>query len=265
MSEINTSLTIKIEYKEYIALSEFKESLEGLDDQYNLLFSKISGKGEKNTLLIKEINKGSIIVQLVSPLIPLLSDFNNIFTFYTSIKSIFDWLSTKLGTKPAITPNDLVNAKKIIAPVNNHNGSQITLSVEGNNNSILVIDHLTARKITQNADEEYSVLDKPASLPDAPEDKENVLLRITQIKNDENTDKNTKGIIAELDKREHPVTFSKSVNKEQILQEHDNFFKKAYLVDVKVHANNDKISSFTVLDIKDSYTIEEDTTPELFP
>jgi hypothetical protein len=32
MSEINPSLTIKIEYKEYISLSEFKESLEGLDD-----------------------------------------------------------------------------------------------------------------------------------------------------------------------------------------------------------------------------------------
>jgi hypothetical protein len=234
-----------------------------LNDQYNLLFSKSSYK-EKDTLLIKEINKGSIIVELVSALIPLLSDTNTIFAFYTSIKSIFDWLSTKLGTKPKMTSADIVNAKKIITPVNNHDGSQITISVEGNNNNVFVIDNLTARKITQSANEEYSVLDKPAYLPDSPEDKENVVLRLTQIKNDENPDRNTKGIIAELDKREHPVLFSNIVNKEQILQEHDNFFKKTYLVDVKVHTNNAKISSFTVLDIKDSYTIEEDTTPGLF-
>jgi hypothetical protein len=264
MSEINPSLTIKIEYKEYISLSEFKESLEGLDDQYNLLFSKSSDKEEKNILLIKEINKGSIIVELISPIVPLLSETNTVFSFYTSIKSIFDWLSTKRGTKPKITPSDLVNAKKIIAPVNNHDGSQVTFSVEGNNNNVFVIDNPTARKITQNANEEYSVLDKPVSLPDFSKDKENVVLRLTQIKNDEKPDKNTKGIIAELDKREHPVLFSKIADKEQILQEQENFFKKTYLIDVKVNTSNDKISSFTVLNIKDSYTVEEDITPDLF-
>ncbi|MDR1388465.1 MAG: hypothetical protein LBJ31_00615, partial [Treponema sp.] len=136
-------------------------------------------------------------------------------------------------------------------------------SVEGDNN-IFFIDSLAARKITQNANEEYFALDAPVSFPDSMEDKENVVLRLTQIKNDENPDKNTKGISDELDKREHPVLFAKIANKEQILQEQDNFFKKTYLVDVKVHTNNDKIASFTVLDIKDSYTVEEDATPGLF-
>jgi hypothetical protein len=263
MSETNPSLTIKIEYKEYISLSEFKDSLEGLDNQYNFLFSTTTGKEKKDILLIKEINKGSIIVELVSALVPLLREANTVFAFYKSIKAIFDWLSAKIDSKPKMMPNDLVNVKKIIAPVNNHDGSQITFSVEGDNN-IFFIDSLAARKITQNANEECFALDKPMSLPDSSEDKENVVLRLTQIKNDENPDKNTKGIIDELDKREHPVLFSKIANKEQILQEQDNFFKKTYLVDVKVHINNDKISSFTVLDIKDSYIIEEDTTPDLF-
>jgi hypothetical protein len=264
MSEINPSLTIKIEYKEYISLSEFKESLEGLDNQYNLFFSKGGEEEKRDRLLIKEINKGSIIVELVSALVPLLSDANTITAFYTSIKSIFNWLSTKIGVRPKMTPNDLVNAKKIVAPVNNHDGSQVTISVEGNNNAVFVIDSLTARKITQNANEEYPVLDVPALFLDSPEDKENVVLRLTQIKNDENPAKNTKGIIDELDKKEHPVLFSKIVDKERILQERDNFFRKTYLVDVKVHISNDKISSFTVLGIKDSYTTEEDTTPSLF-
>jgi hypothetical protein len=264
MADMNASLTIKIEYKEYISLSEFKESLEGLDNQYNALFSK-SGDEEKNDrLLIKEINKGSIIVELVSALVPLLSDANTVIVFYTSIKSIFGWLATKIGAKPKMTPNDIVNAKKIIAPVNNHNGSQVTFSIEGDNNKVFVVDYLTARKITQNANEEYSVLDKPALLPDESEDKENVVLRLTQIKNDENPDKNTKGIIDELDKREHPILFSKVTDKEQILQEKDNFFKKTYLVNIKIHTSNDKISSYTVLDLKDSYTTEEDATPDLF-
>jgi hypothetical protein len=262
--ETNPSLTIKIEYKEFISLSEFKESLEGLDNQYTSLLSRSSDEEKKDILLIKEINKGSIIVELISALVPLLGEANTVFAFYTSIKSIFDWLSTKLGTKPKMTPTDLVNAKKIIAPVNNHDGSQVTFSFEGDNN-VFIIDSLKARKITQNANEEYSILDKPASLPDSPVDKENVVLRLTQIKNDENPDKNTKGIIVELDKREHPVLFSKIADKEQILHEQDNFFKKTYLIDVKVHISNDKISSFTVLDIKDSYTNEDDTTPSLFP
>ncbi|MDR0556625.1 MAG: DUF481 domain-containing protein [Treponema sp.] len=67
--------------------------------QYNLL-SKGGDKEKKAALFIKEINKGSIIVELASAFVPLLSDANTVFAFYTSIKSIFDWLSAKLGAKP---------------------------------------------------------------------------------------------------------------------------------------------------------------------
>jgi hypothetical protein len=259
----NLSLTIKIDYKDDISLSEFKETIEGLNNQYNSFLSQCNGDEKNDKLLIRAIKKECIILELASAIIPLISDINTVCTFYTSIKALFGWLSSRKGIKPKISISDLDNTKKIIAPVNNDDGRQITISIEGDNNAQIIIDSAVAKSIVQNADDEYLMLSKPIILSEIVENKENVIFRLTQIKDDEDSNKNTKGIIHEIDNKEHMILFSTGI-KEKILQESRNPFRKNYLVDIKVTKVNNIIKSYTILDLHDSYIDEEYEGKDLF-
>jgi hypothetical protein len=257
MVSSNPSLTIKIEYKNYISLSEFKEAIEGWNDQYDSFISQYNDDEKNNSLLIKEIKQGSIIIELVSMIVPLTSDFNTVYDFFTSIKALFDWLSSKKGIKPNITAGDLDNAKKIIAPVKNHDNRKISVFVAGGNYAPIIINSTISSKILQNANDEYAVLDKKMDLPEISESRENVIFKLTQIKDDENPNRNTKGIIQGIDNKEHLVLFSKIEIKEAILRGSNNPFHKNYLVDVKIDKINGRIKSYIILSLKDSYSEEE--------
>jgi hypothetical protein len=247
-----------MEYKDYISLSDFKESIEGWNNQYNSFVSQGNNEEKNDKLFIKEIKNGSIIIELVSAIVPLISDINTVSTFFASMKALFGWLNFKTGIKPKISASDLDNTKKIIAPVNNHDGRQITISIAGDNNAPIIIDSVIAKTIAQNADNEYAVLNKKIDMPEIEENRKNVIFKLTQIKDDENPDKNTKGIVEEIDRKEHLVVFSRLETKEAILQESGNPFRKNYLVDIKIGKSDDTIKSYTILALKDSYIDEEE-------
>jgi hypothetical protein len=256
MTTENPILTIKIEYKDSISLSEFKEALEGWNNQYNKYVSHLSDEDNDDKLLIKEIKQGSIIIDLVSSMSPLLADYNNIITFFVSVKSMFDWLVTKIGNKPKMEIDDLKNIKKIIAPIN-HKGRQTNIFITGNNYAPIIIDSGNVKTISNNTDEELEKLIGHTEVNVDNENKENVVLKLKQIKDDENNNKNTQGIIQEIDNKEHPVMFASGI-KYNILHENENPFLKNYLVDVKINKNNDIIKSYTILALNDSYLDEEE-------
>jgi hypothetical protein len=258
----SSNLIIKIEYKDYISLSDFKESIEGWNNQYNLFVSRCYNDGKNDKLLVKEIKQGSIIIELASAIIPLISNFNTVYDFFASTKHLFSWLSSKQGIKPEINVSDLDNTRKIITPVNHHNDRQITISIAGDNNAPIIINAATAQALERNANEEYDILNKRIEISEDQENKENVIFKLTQIKDDENPNKNTKGIIPEIDNKEHLVVFSSVETKELILRENTNPFLKNYLVDIKINKINDSIKSYTILTLKDTY-IDEDE-PDLF-
>jgi hypothetical protein len=261
MTDENPSLTIKIEYKDSISLSEFKDFLEGWNNQYIRCISLKGKEADNDVLLIKEIRQGSIIIELISSLIPLISDYNTISSFFVSLKSLFGWLISKTGNKPDMEICDLENTKKIIAPVNNHAGRQINISIEGDNNAPIIIDSVIAKTIAHNADEELEKLIEHTEIIENDENKENVILKFKQIKDDENNNKNTKGIIQEINNKEYPVLFSEGI-KNRILHGSDNPFLQNYLVNVKVNKNNETIKSYTILALNDSYMDEDERYEE---
>jgi hypothetical protein len=259
----NSSLVIKIEYNDYLSLSEFKDTIEGWNNQYNAFISQCNDDEKEDKLLIKEIRKGSIEIVLFPALVPLLSDVNTVINFFKAIKIIFTWLSSKMGSKPKLNVSDLNNTKKIIAPVNNHEGNQITFSIEGGKNTF-VIDSVLAKKITQNANDEIASFTKTDNPIESDDIKGNVIFKLTQIKDDENPNKNTKGIIQEIDNKEHTILFSSVELKEIILHENSNPFRKNYLIDVKTNAVDDVIKSYTILALHDSYIDEGEENIDLF-
>jgi hypothetical protein len=102
-------------------------------------------------------------------------------------------------------------------------------------------------------------LDKKIEIQENQENRENVIFKLTQIKNDENQNKNTKGIISEIDNKEHLVVFFSIETKELILRENNNPFLKNYLVDIKINKTNNTIKSYIILYLKDTYIDEEET------
>ena len=260
--EKQSFLTINIEYKNAIPLLEFKESLEGWYNQYNKHLSQSNISKDEETLLIKEIKQGSIIIQLISSVMPLLNDYSTIISFYTSMKFLITWLSTKMGKKPEYDTEELENMKKIISPVNSVDKS-LNISINGDDNTVIIIDKVVAQKINQNANEELLKLsntDKIELLPDLSS-RENVLLRFKQIESAEKNNKNTKGIISEIDNKSHPVLFGDGL-KHPIIHGTDNPLIKNYLLNVKIEREDNEIKSYTIINVIDSYEDEDGESAE---
>jgi len=256
-SDEQNLLKVHIEYKNTIPLFEFKEILEGLNNQYQKHLPPKKDNEENEILLIKEIRPGSIDIHLVASIIPLISDMNNITTFITTIKSLLNWLSTLKGQKPKYTSDDVKDIVSMVRPITNIDRS-IHISSNGNNNETCIIDHVIAKKIQDNAPVAYAQL-LPVERPPAEEllTKNNTVLRFKQVENEEKNNKNTKGIIDEIDSKPYPIMFAEGL-KNPIIHGDPNPLKKNYLVDIKIQKIDNKIKSYTVLKISDSY-IEENS------
>jgi hypothetical protein len=253
-------LTIKIDYENSVSLFNFKESLEGWYNQYNKHLSRSNIPKGEETLLIQEIKSASIDITLISSVMPLLNDYNTIISFFTSIKNSITWLSTLTGKKPKYDIEELKNIKQIVSPVNSTDKS-ISISVNGDQNTVLFIDKVMVQKINQNSDEEIRKLSIEKIEEPQPDERnrEKVLLKFKQVESAEENNKSTKGIISDIDKKAYPVLFDEGL-KHPIIHGTDNPLVKYYLVNVKIHRENDKINSYTILKVIDSYT-DEDINP----
>ena len=241
-------LTIKIDYKNSISLLNFKTSIDGWYNQYNKHLADQNISKEEDILLIKEIKQESIdLVLYSSAVIPLLSDFSTIYTFYTAVKHTISWLSSKKGKKPKYSIEELENIKDMLAPVNSPDKA-ISYYINGDNNTVQHIDHVTVKVIRNNIDEELktlSVKDAQEPVPDKSI-REKVLLKFTQIENAAKNTRSTKGIIADIDSKPHPIMFEEGL-KQQIIHSLDNPHIMKYLVDVKLHMLNNEINTYTIL------------------
>jgi len=247
--------TVHIEYKETIPLLEFKEFLEGINNQYRNHVLQTNDENKNDALLIKEIAPGSIDIHLVSSIMPLFSDINNVATFFNSIRHLMTWLSTLKGQKPIFTNEDVKDIIDIVKPAKNIDRS-IKISTTGDKNQVLVIDKVFAEKIIVNVPSVLDQMKQAADvLPEVSLEKNNAVLRFQQIEKEEKNNKNTKGIIDEIDKKPYPVMFAEGL-KNPIIRGDPNPLKKNYLVDIKIQRVDNKIKSYTVLKIRDSYIDE---------
>jgi hypothetical protein len=252
-------LTINIEYEEAIPLSEFTASLEGWNSQYNRHLSPAEIKENSDKLLIKQISKGSILVELMSSAMPLLSDYSNLYTFFSTMQILFNWLLSKKGKKPNVEIRDIEDAKKIVAPINTDD-KKMNIFFNGDVQNVYIIDKVSAETITRNANDELLTFSKPEEIKEDQTNAKNVLLKFNQIEDAEKNNKKTRGIISEISNKSFPVMFSEGL-KHGIVHGSENPHNKNYLVNAKVHIENDEIKAYTVLDVIDSFD-DENNEPE---
>jgi hypothetical protein len=138
----------------------------------------------------------------------------------------------------------------------------INISIKGDNSSAVVVDKDIAQKILNNAPvalDQIEYIEKPA-LENILE-KNNMALRFKQIEKEEKNNRNTKGIIDEINTKSFPVMFAEGL-KNTIIYGNPNPLKYIYLVDVKINKIDNKIQSYTVLKINDSYISETEEQTE---
>ena len=99
---MNTTLVIKIENKTDISLIDLTMSLMNVGAQYNRFLDRhnISVESNKNPLIVKKLETGSVIIELSSLVLPVASQLNTIFEFTNYIKNSYDFLLGKVKSAP---------------------------------------------------------------------------------------------------------------------------------------------------------------------
>ena len=136
----------------------------------------------------------------------------------------------------------------------------MSISFNGDVQNVYIIDNVTAEVITKNANDELITFTKPEEIKEDQTNAKNVLLKFNQIEGAEKNNKKTKGIISEIINKSYPVMFAEGL-KHGIIHGSENPLNKNYLVNAKVHIENDEIKAYTVLDVIDSFD-DENSEPE---
>ncbi len=139
MSEL--FLRVDIQNKESVDLNVLSSSLNALASQYDIFLKKEAkgeySKKEQRRLLVKEIKKGSIIIDLVGVVTPLLTEMNSICEFGIYLKNTFDFFLNKGEKKHEYDKKDCQNIRNITdITARDNNGATTNFNVYGNNNTV---------------------------------------------------------------------------------------------------------------------------------
>lgn len=136
MSEYKLELLIRNEKP--VELSRLVLSLNCVAHEYEIFCKKKYAKDNvKHALLINEVKQGSIIVDLVSSVIPLIDDVNSVCAFATYLKLVFDVMLNKCTDTINLTKKECKNIKGMMeTTANDSDKANISITVKGNNNTV---------------------------------------------------------------------------------------------------------------------------------
>ena len=236
MSE--AKLTIKIENKRPIEITDFTDSFNSLANQYyKYLSENESFKLNQDTkLYIKEIRSGSIITEL-SDLVPLVIPFvensNSVIEFTGFLKKGFDYFLGKTEEKPKdFDLKDCNNFNNIIKPIAKDNGSNVVFNGDWNFENVTVnfnFNSVEANAIQNGIQREKENLKEPTK-----NIQHKVLFYWDSAKYDEKSKSVDRGFIDSVSFKPLRVSFDDDYTKRLMLDIEENPFHLAYIVDVEV-------------------------------
>lgn len=262
-----TKLIIKYNYSKPIELVELTLSLLDLGNLYNR-FMNISGyeiNKDYSSLVLKEAKSGSLIFELVenlTPIIPLLSDFNNIIQFCNYLKLSYSYFAGEISAKkPNNSIKDLEKLNGIINPVAKDNSSSVNFIAQEGSKQIFNLylnskdSNAIQNKIKKEIDEQEQSDEKIYRKQ---------LLTWNQVKFEEKSQTGNRAIIENIYKTPVKVIFDNDDLKVEMTTNNNKFEKDwqylAYHVDVQVQTIKDKPKVFKIL----QYYPEETFDPEEF-
>lgn len=263
--DLSKKLTIKINNTKPVGLEDLSLSLLAFNHQFHKFVDKETNKETdiSSELLIKEVRKGSIVIELVSqsaPIVPLLWNGGTLDQWVKVVADTSNWLLGKIKTPPKdVTKQDLIEWNKIIEPVAKDNSSQMIFTASDN---ATVVNNFTISSEEANAMQNR--ITREIELRGLPED--NIhrckVMYWYQTKFDPNSDTGNKAIIDDISRNGLKVMFENNAVKDEMLRSGVRFDKPwqelAYVVDVKVQTVRGIPKMYTVL----NYYPEDTFDPE---
>lgn len=254
------SIEYKIEYDSPIELNAFSRSLSSFSSEYKKFIIENYG-GEHPTdakLHIKKIEEGSIITTLVeyaSNGIPFIGDVNTVYEFGIHLKLLFDYFKNKSGgsNKPKYDIQDLENLSSILTPATDYNNCT-TISVNGSNNNILVLD-------VGDNDANAMINRITAAKKELAEPNQSVFYNQAfyweQAKKDIGSKSGNYGVIEAINPNRLKVIFDDASIKKQMIRGDENPFKYYYIVDVELHKIRDQPKIYKIVKLHEIIEDEE--------
>lgn len=245
MSE-NCSLRIEIRNDGPIELNALSKSLNGWASQYDS-FCKRKGINKKDSaLLVQEVKRGSIIVELVSASAPfLLPELNNIIQFGLYIKDAISFFMNEKDKPPYnYTKKDCADIESIVNPTaSDTSRAELHIHTIGNNNNVgpIIINNTAANAIQAIAEKKK----KEVSTDDFDSTHESVAFTYSRADTSSCSDTPTdRGVVEKISTKAVKVAYADEDIKRKMLCIEDNPFGYVYLFDAKVVNHNGKPSFY---------------------
>lgn len=263
--DLDKRMEITIKNANPVSLKDLSLSLLSFNHQFHKFVESETDRETEvgSELLIKEVRKGSIVIELISqaaPVVPLLWDGGTLSHWSGTVQGICNWLLGKTTNPPReMTKQDFQEWNRFVEPVAKDHGSQMNINVSDGGT---VINNFTINSTEANAIQ--NEISRKIEKLDQPED--NIHLRKVmywyQAKFDPNSETGNRAIIDDISKKSMKVIFENNAVKEDMLHPPEKFAKQwhelAYVVDVEVETVRGVPKVYKVLRYYPEYTFDPD-------
>lgn len=252
-----TTLVFKIDNKEPVELASLTKSMFAVSSQFDK-FNLKSGQNSNAKLYVKEVRRGSIIIELfdvsvLAGVIPFVENINVVVEFAGYLKNVFNFFTNNTNTEevPNLTVSDCEELSNILNPIALDNGSNLNIYVKGSNNNVNVnIPSIEANAIQNKLKVEKEKL-KQKELKDVFHKQILTLYQAVDKK------KGNKGLIENITDKPLGLIFKNDSDREKILTNPAlNPLKYAFVVDVQVEEVANKAVAYRILNYYENESFE---------
>lgn len=253
---------------EPLDLLDFTASLTALarEHEAQMKLSAPSISVEETRLLIVDVRKGSIILELLPVLAPIISTAeatNTAVAFVTNLKRIVTQMRVPGGRAPDASTAQLKNLNDTVRAVVNDTDGALEISARHKNGKVLqeiIIKKEDARTIEANVSAQRKEIEAKSNAQ-----YERVLMRLHQSSVDHlRVDKRTseKGIVERIDQTPRTLIYASDLAgqriKDEILKDHGNPYQKGFIVDLDVETVAGKPRLYRILHVHDVIDLDDE-------
>lgn len=261
-------IVVTIENEDPVDLMDFTASLNGLarEHEARIRAERPGVDVDETRLLIVEVRKGSIVLEMLPALAPIVTTLeftNTAVSFVNHIGTILGKLSIPGGRVEDATTNQLKNMTDAVQSVVRDSNGSLKVEAKYQNGDVLqefIVTRDEAVAIERNSIEQRRELEqtKDVSYP-------SVLLRLHQSSvEDLKIGKKTseKGIVEAIDLRPRSLIYASDLAgqriKDEILKPDGNPYSKVFVVDLNVETVGGRPRAYRIMNVVDVLDTDDD-------
>jgi hypothetical protein len=181
--------------------------------------------------------------------------------FVEHTRAVIDWLRGRVAKPEHVDASTVKNIITFVEPTAKDAGSNISVTVNGDNNFVpIVVSSLEANAMQNGGARYLESLKEPKLLIH-----EKKLMSWHQVRNEDGPATGEKAIIEAITNRPIKVIFDSKDLRDEMLYGRENPLKEAYLVDVEAQTVRGKIAIYKVLRLHDRVPLDGNDEPPAIP